>query len=155
MHLTSWICLLLIIISLFPLVWSKATENEGIVELLQELRKEPPPEPVWMLHEVGSILDDTWNPNAQDNGKWETFFTSSQLSYLMIISVALATKQKTEATLAHRMTTFTLTPWLYLGLKRVVILLIPKGKMRITYAKIIVHSAHKPHDNLLFTVGDV
>nr|CDS21972.1 netrin receptor unc 5 [Echinococcus granulosus] len=68
MHFIECICLLF---SLFPLAWSKATENEGIVELLQELRKEPPPEPVWMLHEAGSILDDTWNPTVQESGAAE------------------------------------------------------------------------------------
>ncbi|KAL5105565.1 hypothetical protein TcWFU_008981 [Taenia crassiceps] len=77
MHLINWICLL---ISLISLVWSKTNEDEGIVELLQELRKEPPPEPVWMLHEVGSILDDTWDPTAQDNA-----LNFALLSYLNLV----------------------------------------------------------------------
>lgn len=45
---------------------SNADKN-GFIEVLQEFRKEPLPEPVWMLHEAGTILDDTWNPSGEEN----------------------------------------------------------------------------------------
>ena len=64
MDVKWWICLLIC------LPWSGSTENQGIVELLKEIGKEPPLEPVWRLHEPGSILDDTWKPITPDNGEY-------------------------------------------------------------------------------------
>ena len=54
---------------LFSLPCGRTAENQGIMELLQELGKEPPPEPVWMLHEAGTILDDTWKPIDPNYGE--------------------------------------------------------------------------------------
>ncbi|VDO09258.1 unnamed protein product [Rodentolepis nana] len=52
----------------FTLTGGDAAKNHGIEQLIQEFRKEPPPESIWMIHEAGHILDETWEPPLQDNG---------------------------------------------------------------------------------------
>nr|CDS30354.1 expressed protein [Hymenolepis microstoma] len=68
MSSTLWIFLLLS--SFFTLTRGDAAKNHGIEQLIQEFRKEPPPESIWMIHEAGNILDETWEPPPQDNGKF-------------------------------------------------------------------------------------
>ncbi|VDD74767.1 unnamed protein product [Mesocestoides corti] len=64
----AWISLLIFLALSAEPTAAKIKEGE-LNELLQELSKEPPPETVWMLHEEGNILDDTWNPSTPDNGE--------------------------------------------------------------------------------------
>lgn len=59
----------------FTLTRVDAAKDHGIEQIIQEFRKEPPPESIWMIHEAGNILDETWKPSPQDNGKFESRFS--------------------------------------------------------------------------------
>lgn len=49
---------------------TEITKPNEIEQLIQELRKEPLHEPMWMIHEAGNVLDETWKPVTQDTGKF-------------------------------------------------------------------------------------
>lgn len=37
---------------------------------LQQLRRQSSPDPVWMIHQPGNILDDTWSPKPSIVGEY-------------------------------------------------------------------------------------